>query len=493
MTTDLKAKTIRGGAARVCALGLSILVRLVSMMFLSRLLDPKDFGLIGMTTAFTGVLSLFRDFGLSAAAVQREHVTEDQSSTLFWINVLVGGILAAITFFSAGLLGDFYRQPELVWVTRGIAASFFFNGLGVQHTALLQRAMRFTALATVDVIALVISTALAIGMAYKNYGYWSLVAMTASLPLVGTIGLWVTTGWIPGMPRRQIGLESMVKFGSALTLNSVLFYLTFNLDKVFLGRVWGPEVTGIYSRAYQLIRIPTDTLNSTVGEVAFSALSRIQSEAARLRRYFLRGYSLVLSLTLPVTLACGLFADDVVAVLLGPKWKAAAQIFRLLAPTIFVFAVSNPVGWLLTALGLVGRALRIALVLAPIMIASYALGLSRGAAGVALAYSVAMCLWVVPILAWSVHKTPISLKDLAVTIGRPLASVLGAAAIALAARVFYNSISWTPLRLVVETAILFAAYFALLLFVAGQKTLFLDLFRGWKGTSAPEEKTLVSA
>ena len=65
-------------------------------MVLARLLNPKDFGLLGMVTAFTGVLSLFRDFGLSAASIQRATVTEAQSSTLFWINVLVGAILTLI-------------------------------------------------------------------------------------------------------------------------------------------------------------------------------------------------------------------------------------------------------------------------------------------------------------------------------------------------------------------------------------------------------------
>src|ERR1700757_4068521 len=87
---DLKGKTIRGGLARLCSQGASFLLRVGSLMVLARLLDPKDFGLVGMVTAFTGVLSLFRDFGLSSATVQRVEVTNEQVSTLFWINSLVG-------------------------------------------------------------------------------------------------------------------------------------------------------------------------------------------------------------------------------------------------------------------------------------------------------------------------------------------------------------------------------------------------------------------
>src|ERR1700747_2971607 len=93
---DLKARTIRGGLARICAQGATFFLRVGSLMVLARLLSPKDFGLVGMVTAFTGVLTLFRDFGLSSAAVQHATVTEEQISTLFWINILLGALLGLI-------------------------------------------------------------------------------------------------------------------------------------------------------------------------------------------------------------------------------------------------------------------------------------------------------------------------------------------------------------------------------------------------------------
>jgi O-antigen/teichoic acid export membrane protein len=488
---DLKAKTIRGGAVRICALAASTILRVASMMILARLLEPKDFGLIGMATAFTGVLFLFRDFGLSTATIQRSTVSEQQSSTLFWVNSLLGALLALTTALFAPLVANFYHEPRLLWVTRLVATGFLFNGAGVQHSALLQREMRFTALALIEISSLIASTAVAICAALAGYGYWALVAMTVSHPLSSTIGLWLATSWVPGLPRRGIGLRSIMHFGGTVTLTSLILYLAFNLDKVLLGRFWGSEAIGIYGRAYQLIRIPTDNLNTTVGEVAFSALSRVQGDFGRLRRYFLMGYSLVLALTLPITVACGLFPHDIVEVLLGPKWKAAAPIFRLLAPTILVFAISNPLGWLLTSLGMVGRGLRIALVLAPIMIAGYAIGLHAGPTGMAVAYSAAMLLWMFPIIAWAVHGTGISFHDVVLVVSRPLTSIAVAGGIAFAARQIYGHMMPVLPRLILESTVLFGIYFALLFFVAGQKDIFLDLIRGWRGSSANDTESLV--
>ena len=111
---NLKEKTIRGGVARLGAQGVNFVLRLGSLMVLARLLTPKDFGLVGMVTAFTGVLTLFRDFGLSSAAIQRTNVTEEQSSTLFWINLLVGTILAVLVGALAPFIAAFYHERRLL-------------------------------------------------------------------------------------------------------------------------------------------------------------------------------------------------------------------------------------------------------------------------------------------------------------------------------------------------------------------------------------------
>ena len=489
---DLKEKTIRGGFARICAQAANFGLRLGALMVLARLLGPKEFGLVGMVTAFTGVLDLFRDFGLSTASVQRATVTEEQVSTLFWINILVGAILAALMLTLAPIISSFYREPRLFWIATVLAAGFVFNAAGVQHSALLQRQMRFTALAVINILSLVVSTSVAIAIAKEGYGYWSLVAMTVTLPLVTTMGLWITASWVPGPPRRRAGIRSMMRFGGTVTLNGLVVYVAYNLEKVLLGRFWGAEVVGLYGRAYQLVTIPTSNLNSAVGEVAFSALSRVQDNPIRFKNYFLKGYSLVTAMTLPITLASALFAQDLILVLLGPKWGDSAVIFRLLAPTIMIFAMINPLGWLLFSLGMVGRSLRIALVLAPIVVMGYILGLPYGPKGVAFAFSAAMTLWLIPHIAWCVHGTMVSLKDIVLVVSRPLVSGIVATVFASGAQWFYGKLLSPLPRLVLGVTVLLCFYLGMLLFVMGEKAFYLNLLRGLRRRSSVEEEALAS-
>jgi O-antigen/teichoic acid export membrane protein len=489
---DLRHRAIRGGSAKVLAQAANFTLRVGSLMILARLLDPKDFGLVGMVTAITGVLGLFRDFGLSSATIQRVEVTNAQVSTLFWINVVVGAGLCCLLSAVSPLVARFYHEPRLVWVTIALSSGFLFNAVGIQHSARLQRDMRFTTLSTIDVVSLAVSVATGVGLAVAGFGYWSLVAMTIVPPFVTTIGLWIATMWVPGPPKRNAGIRSMVRFGGLVTLNGLIYYVAYNLDKVLLGRFWGAEAIGIYGRAYQLVNIPTDNLNSAVGEVAFSALSRVQNDAARLKSYFLKGYSLVLALTVPITMAGALCANDLISVVLGPKWSATAPIFRLLAPTILIYAIINPLAWLLYSTGLVGRSIKLIAIIAPLTITAYVLGLPYGPKGVALAYSTVMTLWVIPHILLCIRGTAISFRDIMLTIRRPLLSGIVAAGFAAAVQFLFVQSLVPILRLLLEGTTLLGVYLGMLLYVMGQKAFYMDVLRSLKRPPIAE-KVLVSA
>ena len=283
----------------------------------------------------------------------------------------------------------------------------------------------------------------------------------------------------------------MMRFGGTVTLNGLVAYVASNFEKILLGRFWGVDALGLYGRAYQLINIPTDNLNSAAGEVGFSALSRLQDDPIRLKRYFLKGYSLIVALTLPITFTCALFADDVIVVLLGPKWREAAPIFRLLAPTIFVFAIANPLSWLLSSIGLVGRLLKMGLVIAPIMIAGYLVAVPYGPKGVAFALSAIMTLWLIPLVVWALHGTVFSPVDLLSVVSRPFACGVAASAVAFAVRLFLGQFLPPFARLTVESAVLFAMFFATLVFVTGQRSFYVGIFRELLRRS-PAEKSLAT-
>lgn len=483
---DLKRRTVRAGIVNVSARGLGFVIRVVSLMILGRLLTPEDYGLVTMVTAFTGVLNMFGCFGLFQAAIQRDGLSEAESSSLFWLNMAFGILLTLIAIVAAPLVSAFYGEPRLRAIMDAIAFTFVITAAGIQHGVILQRRLSFGTSAIIEICSLLIATAVSIGMAANGYGYWAIVSMTITLPLATTIGLWLSTGWVPGSPQLAEGLRPMLQFGFGTTLTGFLSYLSGNVDKLLLGRFWGTEATGLYSRSFYLATFPCENLNTTIGEVAFAALSRTRDDPERFRRFFLKGYSLVVTLTLPLAVICALFADDLIAVALGPQWVGAVEIFRILAPTILVAAISNPLGWLLNALGLVRRGVYIGLFSAPLMIVGILIGLPYGPRGVAMAYSSVMVIKVIPIVLWALHGTGLRPREIAGALASPLAASAIAAGIAFGVHALYPPTLSAVLRLLLDIGTFGTIYVAALLLIAGEKALYLylDLFRAARSASS---------
>ena len=472
---QLKRKSVRGGAATVLGQGGGMALQIGTTIILARLLSPTDYGLQSMVLTLTAFFSLFKDAGLSVATVQRETLTHEHISTLFWINLALGAFLTVVVAASGPFLAAFYRDPRLSWITVASSSIFLFNSLSVQHKALLDRAMRFSTSVKIDILSATIGSAIAIVMAALGCGYWSLICQNISLPIVSTAATWIAIPWMPGRPRWTTELRSMVRFGGTVTLNSVVVYVAYNTEKVLLGRFWGAAPLGIYTRAYQLATLPVQQLIGAVHIVAFSVLSRMQAEAQRLERAYLKSLSMIVSLTVPVVISTALFSDDIVLILLGPKWIGVATVLRLLSPTVLVFALINPFSWFLRATGRVGRSLNIACLITPVVILGILVGLRHGPAGVAVGYSAAMVLLFVPTVAWAIHSTGITARDYWDAIKRPLLSgVLGGVTGWLAKFAFHSALS--PLAMLISgLALSFAVYAGTLLIVMGQKDFYADL------------------
>jgi len=474
---DAKRRSVRGGVTTVMSQALKFTLRTGSMMVMARLLSPEDFGLQGMVVAMTGFLSLFRDAGLSAVTVQRADISREQVSTLFWINVLVGTLLTLALLVASPSIAAFYHDPRLTRIAAFSAPAFLINSLSIQHYALLQRQMRFLQLAAIDVVSLAVSSLVGLVMALSGYGYWALVAMTVVLPLVATILCWMLMPWVPGLPRPDSGMRSMLSMGGMLTLNSLVVYFAYNTEKILLGRFWGPEALGVYGRAFQLISLPSELLVSAIATVAFPSLSSLQADPDRLQRAFLRGYSIVLSLTIPTTVSCALFAGEIVRIVLGPKWTDAIPLFRLMTPTILAFAFINPLAWFLISSGRVERSLRISFLIAPVVILGAVVGVRFGPTGAAIGFSTMMTLLTIPVIAWARAGTTLTGGAIWRAVRDPLtAGAVAAIAGVVISRGFLSNLPALPVA-ILGAGIVYLVHLMMLLFPLKQRALYVDLFR----------------
>ena len=432
LATGLKERSARGAAFTFGSQAFRLVLQLGSSAVLGRLLTPQDYGLIGMISAVTGILSVFGNLGLSSAIVQQPEINHRQMSSLFWLNAALGLALAAVTAALAPGLAWFYHDPRLTEVTIVLGLGFFVSGLGVQHNALLRRKMRFGALSIIEITAGVTGTVTAIWLASKDFGYWALALMPIASAFTVTALSWLVCRWRPGIFFKKSGIRSMVIFGGNLTLFGTLNYFVRNFDNVLIGWRWGAPELGQYARAYNLLLFPISQINAPISNVIVPALSRLQDDPARFRSYYLKGLNLVAYITMPLIVVMAVFSSEIIRVILGPQWSQAGQLFRILAVAAFLQPIANTTGWLFTALNRTAVMARWGLISGPLFVASFAAGLPWRAPGVAIGYAAASWLLTYPCFAMAVKGTPVSMRDVGQAIYRPFtaATILGLAMLA---------------------------------------------------------------
>jgi PST family polysaccharide transporter len=429
LKADLKGRFVRGTAITALGQAACFVTQTGSAVVLARLLSPKDYGLVAMVTAVTGFIMVFKDLGLSSATVQKGRVNHQQISTLFWINVAISTIAMLVTAALAPAIAWLYNEPRLTWIGLGLSTSFLFVGLGVQHQALLRRQMRFTAIATRDIAAMLIGAVLAIVLAWRGAVYWSLVAMQVGTAAAGTIMLWLVCKWRPGRPVRRAGVRSMLHFGLDITGFQIVNYFARNVDKILLGRFYGPFVTGLYSRAYSLFMLPISQIRAPLTAVAMPALSHLQNEPIRYARYYYKLVSILAFITMPLAGFLFVCSENIIRLLLGEKWMDANPIFKILAAAGFIEAVETTWGLTMISLGMGRRYLTIGIFRSVFFVLTFAVGVPWGACGVALSYVISEYLVMVPSLWYSFRDTPVSIVGFLKAVSRPAVASLTATAI----------------------------------------------------------------
>ena len=422
---DLTGRTLRGGLVTIVSQALRFLISLAATVVLARLLTPRDYGLIGMIGAVISFFSIFKDLGLDSAIIQREHITGDQISTLFWINAGMGLVLALVAVGIAPAVAWFYDEPSLTWVAAVSALPFLIGGTIVQHEALLRRQMRFARLAAVEIISLLVASTVSIFLAWHQASYWALVFGQLAAAVTRTVGFWVSLDWRPRLRVRFSGMRSLLAFGGNLTGFAFVNYFARNLDNLLIGRYWGPYQLGLYSRAYQLLMLPMEQINGPITAVAVPALSRLADSPDRYRQAYLRILEKVAMVTMPLMALLVMTSDWTVEVILGPQWRAVSPIFALLGIVGIVQPIASTAGWLFITQGRAGDMFRWALLGGTLTIASIIVGLPWGALGVAASYSLTGLFVVIPLLWWFVgRKGPVRMLDFYRTLGPSAAAVI---------------------------------------------------------------------
>jgi PST family polysaccharide transporter len=372
-----------------------------------------------MVTAVTAIAEQFRDLGLSTVTVQRKEITHQEVTNLFWINVLASVVIALIVCAASPLISAYYHEPRLTLVTCVLATNFIWNGLMVQHQALLTRVLKLGHTAAVRVLSSLISTIVGVWLAWKGFGYWALVWKEVLRCALLPFGMWLCFRWVPGLPFMKTKVWGLLRFGAHLSAANILSAIGSGADRFLLGRFWGAGSVAMYRQAYQLLVLPVEQLIGPVYYVAQPGLSMLQTEPALYRRFYQKVLTIVCAATMPVSLFVAVYSAEVTRVLLGRRWLEAAPLLMILSLHAFIKQPVASAAFVLITRGRSRMYLALVSVQSAILILLMVTGVHWGATGVAIADVAATYLLMIPTLYYSFKNSPITIGTFFSTIARP--------------------------------------------------------------------------
>jgi polysaccharide transporter, PST family len=310
----------------------NLLIHLTQIVLLSRILSPSDYGIAAMAGTIFTMANVFKDFGFSASAIQAKELRKQDSDNLFWIGMLVAAAIAATIVMLSPVVGWFYNQPIVTWLVMLMGVTYLAAALGNQPTALAQREFRFKPLAISGMAAKGIGFASGYYLALGGFGPWSIAWMHLIESILASVSGFVISGYWPGRAANLRDTTSHFKFGALMTVSGLMSFLSRNIDKILIGRLYGAEALGIYTRAHGMIIFPFTGLLAGFTRFNLASLSRLVDKNQQYQSYVLFILQAYLFVAACIVVPSVVLADEVVDILMGGQWAKVAPIFVIMAP-----------------------------------------------------------------------------------------------------------------------------------------------------------------
>lgn len=308
----------------------SQLISVVVGIALARTLSATEYGLTGALAIFIALASTLSDSGFSAALVRKKDVNDTDYNTIFYYNLFISVALYVAGYLGAPYIATFFNEPILVPVARVLFVVFILNALCLIQNAKMVKEINFNRIATINVIALIISGGIALWMAYHGYGVWALVAQLVLQAFIKMVLQWIWGGWRPRLIFSQQSFRQLFAFGSNIMLANILNVLFLNIYSAIIGRIYSSRELGYYSQANKWSDMGVSTLYGVIQNSTYTLFSAIQDDQERLLRSYRKTMKLTAFITFPSLLGLAMMARPFVLILLGEKWSNSIPMFAIL-------------------------------------------------------------------------------------------------------------------------------------------------------------------
>lgn len=331
MTENLKKKTTIAIAWSGLERFSVYIIRFVLGLVLARLLEPNDYGLIGMLTIFIAISQTIVDSGFSSALIQKQNRNEHDLSTVFYFNIAIGILLYAILFLSAPSIANFYQKPILESLTKVIGINIVISSISIIQITKLTIDIDFKTQTKINATSAIISGVIGIIMAFRGLGVWSLVIKNISSNIINAILLWSGSKWRPSKSFNKNSFFQLSSYGFRLLGAGLLNTIFDNLYLMLIGKFFSAQELGFYTRAKQFKDLPSNNFTLIIQRVTFPVLSTIQDDEKRLQMAYNKIFRLSAYIITPILVLLIIISKPLIVVILTEKWLPSAYMLQIIS------------------------------------------------------------------------------------------------------------------------------------------------------------------
>jgi len=306
-------------------------VQLGLAMILARLLTPAEFGVMAVAAVFLAVSNTLIGAGFGVALVQRQQLTDVETSSVFYFGLFASLVMAAAMFSAAPWVASFFDMPALEPVAKVLSLTFVIGSLGGVHYSLLLKKMEFSVLTRISLTSSVVSSLVAAALAWYGWGIWSLVAQSLTMTAVSSGIIWIWSAWRPKLVFSFAALRPLFRFGSFIVGADLLETVFGRAYTLLIGKFYTPSDLGFYSRADSTLALPNNFTSGIINQVAMPMFSAAKHDAALLQRAFRKAMRVTFYVHAPIIAGLFVTAEPLVLTLFGPKWAPAVPYLQILA------------------------------------------------------------------------------------------------------------------------------------------------------------------
>lgn len=335
MTESLKQKTAKGLFWGAMNSGSTQILNLIFGIVLGRMLSPEIYSVVAILTIFVAIAGDLQSSGFTQALVNIKRPTDRDYNSVFSFNVVMSVMMYFILFLCAPLIADFYDRPYLTEVSRVLFLSFLIASIGIAHGGYMMKNMMNKEMAIIGFIALIVSGATGITLAFLGKTYWALVWQQIAYISVTVIGkFFFVKEWRPRLTLDFGPVKQMAPFAMNILVTKIVNTVSNNILTNIFGKLFPDRLVGNYSQAYKWDTMANSLVANTVGQIAQAVLVEASPsdhyEDSRELQVFRKMLRFTCFLSMPLMFGFALVANEFILITIGDKWTGCVPLLQVL-------------------------------------------------------------------------------------------------------------------------------------------------------------------